>query len=104
MNNTLYSSSQHNISCKTALAPSQNSDHPAHSRSLIRVFSVCLMTLWLPTECYAKTDQTCADAQTDLRLVGRTGNLVENLAVPWLICIYIYIFIYSNLQLFAGNG
>ena len=38
----------HNSFYKTACAPSEDSDQPAHSRSLVRIFAVC-MDPWVPT-------------------------------------------------------
>ena len=37
----------HSISYKTACAPSENLDQPAHPCSLIRVFAVHMYTRWI---------------------------------------------------------
>ena len=54
-------SEKKNIAFPTLFEPSEDSDQPAHPRSLIRVFAVRLKMFWIfgpLTECPMKTDQT----------------------------------------------
>ena len=56
---------------KTACAPSEDSDHTAYPRRLIRVISVRLKKLWnlgYPQNAPRRLWSDCADAQTDLSL------------------------------------
>ena len=77
----------HSISCKTACAPSEDWDQPAHPRSLIRVFtwhsvgSKDLKRLQAKSE-----DSDQPSLMRRLIFAGRTCNLVVK-SVPRLKCI-----------------
>ena len=56
---------------KTACAPSEDSDQPGHSPSLIRVFAVRIMKVWVlsdPLSAQQRLWSYWADTQTDLSL------------------------------------
>ena len=65
---TTWAGAQHFL--KIACAPSEDSDQPAHPRSLIRVLAVRLKTLWIlgyPRSASRKLRSDCADAHMQSR-------------------------------------
>ena len=81
--------SGHSVCYNIVCASSEDSDQPAHPRSLIRVFAArlrrigSLATHRVPCE---NSDQTARMRRLIWVFIGRTCNLVQN-AAPRLICL-----------------
>ena len=79
----------HSIFYKNACARSADSDQPAHPRSLIRVFTVRLKTLWIldyPQRALRRLWSDSADAQVDLSLRWAHRQFCGKCCVPAQTC------------------